>query len=61
MKKALMITDIAIWVYGAGHIARVKGVISFITQHCFLTVSDYLPNIERALLLILKQYDIMQS
>lgn len=33
-----MITDIAIWASGAGHISRVKGLIRFLTKYSYLTV-----------------------
>lgn len=38
MTKCLMITDIAIWVSGAGHISRIKGLIRFLTKYCYLTI-----------------------
>jgi glycosyltransferase involved in cell wall biosynthesis len=38
MNKCIIITDIAIWVSGAGHIARLKGLINFLTKHSYVTV-----------------------
>lgn len=38
MKKCVIITDIAVWSYGAGHISRLTGLIKFLTKYAFLTV-----------------------
>ncbi|MDM8173665.1 glycosyltransferase family 4 protein [Olivibacter sp. 47] len=34
----MIITDIAIWVYGAGHISRLQKLIQFLTKYSFVTV-----------------------
>lgn len=38
MIKSIIITDIAIWVSGAGHIARLKALIKFLIKYTYVTV-----------------------
>lgn len=38
MQKCLIITDISIWLYGAGHISRLQKLIQFLTKYSFVTI-----------------------